>query len=262
MIIDAHAHIAHWPSIKASEDEILESQEKYKVAFSLVSDCDCSEYPSVTKYGLFRVSQLEGLRQTLKFVKAHPERLGAMVWINPHNETVTPALKKCIEENRKYIFALKFHPFESHLRVTSPKLEPYFELMREFNLPMLVHTAQDKYSDVYFLGLVAGKNPDLKFVAAHMQLLSDNRSALSVLKAHENVYGDTAWVDMKIAKKVLLDIGEDKIMFGTDNPIDGVDTLNNPMYQSYYKNKAKLPGKLYHNLMYRNAINLYKLPVK
>lgn len=262
MIIDAHVHIAHWPSVKDSEDLILASQDKYKVAYSLISDADCSEYPSVMKFPPHHVSQLEGLRQCLKFAARYPDRLGVLVWVNPHNETVTPALVKCIEENRSLIFGLKFHPYESHLRITSKKLQPYFDLMRKEQLPMLVHTAQDKYSDVYFLGLEAGNNPDLRFVAAHMQLVSDNHSALAVLKSHPNVYGDTAWVDMRIAKRVLTEIGEERIFFGSDNPIDGLDTLGNPMYESYYKNKVKLPGKLYHNLMYRNAINFYKLPIK
>jgi hypothetical protein len=37
-------------------------------------------------------------------------------------------------------------------------------------------------------------------------------------------------------------------MFGSDNPIDGLDTLGNPIYEAYLRNKVKLPGRLYHNL--------------
>jgi predicted TIM-barrel fold metal-dependent hydrolase len=262
MIIDSHAHIAHWPTLKESEECIEESNKKYLIGFTLVSDCDCSEYPSVDKYGVHHVSQLQGLRTTLAFVKKDPQSFGAMVWVNPHNEVVTPALEKCIEENRQYIYGLKFHPYESHLRITSVKFQPYLDLARKFHLPIQVHTAQDRYSDVLFLGLVAAKNPDLKFIAAHMQLVSDNHAALEVLKNHPNVYGDTAWVDIKIAKKVLTEIGEDRILFGSDNPIDGVDTLGNPIYEAYLRNKAKLPGRLYHNLMYRNAQKLFGIQLK
>jgi predicted TIM-barrel fold metal-dependent hydrolase len=262
MIIDAHAHLAHWPTLKECESELLLSQERYGVAYTLISDCDCAEYPSVTKYGIHRVSCLQGLRRVLSFVKLYPDRFGALVWINPHNEIVTPELEKCIADNRQWIHGLKFHPYESQLKISSPKLKPYLELARKFNLPICVHTAQDKYSDVAMLGAVAEKNPDIIFVAAHMQLVSDNKAALEVLKKHPNVYGDTAWVDMKIAKKVLTEIGEDRILFGTDNPIDGVDTLNNPMYQAYYKNKVKLPGRLLHNLMYRNAEKVYHIDLK
>ncbi len=264
MIIDSHAHIATWPSIRESEEMVLESQKRYGVAFSLVSDCDCSEYPSLTKWGIHKIDQITGLKTVLKFVKENPSKLGALVWVNPHNEIIQPELMALIEKNRSLIYGLKFHPFESHLKISSKKMMPYLELARKYALPLLVHTAEDIYSDVAFLGEVAAAYPDLTFVAAHLQLCctDDHRSALEVLKAHPNVYGDTAWVDMKTAKRVLETIGENRIMFGTDNPIDGVDTLNNPMYQAYFHNKVKLPPRLYHNLMARNAIAVYKLPIK
>jgi len=261
MIIDAHAHIGSWPSLKASEKAIIESNKRFGVSFSLVSDCDCWEYPSLHKYPTHQVTQAFGLKKTLQFVKSDPKHLGAACWVNPHSETVTPELHDLIKENRRYVYALKIHPFESHIRMTSPKIKPYLQLAREFGLPILVHTAKDRYSDVRFLALVARGNPDLVFVAAHLQLCSDNLSAIEEMKATPNLYADTAWVEMKKAKKVLTEIGENRIMFGTDNPIDGVDTLKNPMYQAYFRNKAKLPGHLYSNLMYRNAALLYKLPV-
>jgi len=261
MIIDAHAHIASWPTVKDSQKLILQSQEKYGISYSLISDCDCSEYPSVTKFGIHKCTAIEGLKETLKFVKKHPDKLGALVWINPHNEKLTPELTKLILNNREFIFGLKFHPFESHLRITSNKLVPYLDFAKENHLPVLVHTAQDKYSDIFYLGLVASHYPEVNFVAAHMQLCSDNKAAFEVMKNHPNVYGDTAWVKMSVAKKALMKFGDDRVMFGTDDPIDGIDTLNNPMYQDYYHNFVKLPAKLYHNLMARNAIKLYKLPL-
>ena len=153
MIIDAHAHIGSWPTLKESEYEIVESNKKYKISFTLLSDCDCSEFPSTHKYPAHIVSQEFGLRKVLQFVKHDPKHFGAAVWINPHNQTVTDELKDLIKKNREYIYALKMHPFESHLRITSPRMKPYLELAREFQLPILVHTAQDKYSDVRFLGM-------------------------------------------------------------------------------------------------------------
>jgi predicted TIM-barrel fold metal-dependent hydrolase len=260
MIVDAHAHIATWGTLKECKDTLLESMEKYAIGFSLVSDCDCSEYPTVGDKDV-RISQIEGLKKVIAFAKRYPNKIGAAFWINPHNEKVTPELYKLIEKNRKYIFAIKFHPFESHLKISSPKLKPYLELARHFNLPLMVHTAADNYSDIAMLADVAIKNPDLVFVAAHLQLCSDNKDGYRALKKAPNLYADTAWVTMGHAKKVLTEIGEDRIMFGSDNPIDGIDTLGNPMYEAYFHNKCKLPGRLYHNLMYRNAIKIYHLPL-
>lgn len=261
-IIDAHAHIGSWPTIKKTEKNILESNRKYGISFCIVSDCDCSEIPSFDAFPPHKVTAVTGLKTTLRFVKAHPDILGAAVWVNPRGEKVSEELRTLIKKNRKYIYAMKFHPFESHLKASSPKFQPYIELAKEFSLPILVHTADDKYSDIAFLEVAAKKNPDVIFIAAHMQLCSDNKAALEALKHCPNLYGDTAWVKMNIAKKTLVKIGEDRIMFGTDNPIDGIDTLGNPMYQSYFKNKVKLPRKLYENLMYRNAIKIYGITLK
>ena len=262
MIIDSHAHIGSWPTLKESERCIRESMKRYGVSFSIVSDCDCSEFPSLDKFPPHQVSQEFGLRKTLQFVKSDPRHLGAAIWVNPHNETVTEELKELVRKNRQFIYAMKVHPYESHIRMTSPKMKPYLELAREFSLPIIVHTAADRYSDVRFLAIVARENPDLSFVAAHLQLMSDNLSAIAEMKNTPNLYADCAWVDMKKAKKTLLEVGETRIMFGTDNPIDGENTLNNPMYQSYYRNRVKLPGHLYSNLMYRNAATLFHIDTK
>ena len=48
-------------------------------------------------------------------------------------------------------------------------------------------------------------------------------------------------------------------MFGTDNPIDGYETLNNPIYQSYFNNDIKLKKKEYDNLMYKLAMKIYNI---
>jgi predicted TIM-barrel fold metal-dependent hydrolase len=99
-------------------------------------------------------------------------------------------------------------------------------------------------------------------VAAHCQLCSDNSAAFEVMKTTPNIYGDTAWVNMKFARKILTKIGPDRIMFGTDNPIDGVDTLGNPMYHDYFVNRLRLPAHVYHNLMARNAMKVFGIHLK
>ena len=48
-------------------------------------------------------------------------------------------------------------------------------------------------------------------------------------------------------------------MFGSDNPIDGLNTLNNKMYKEYFKNTINLSKEDYDKLMFKNAIKIYKL---
>ncbi len=263
MIVDAHAHIASWESERECVSNLRRSMRKYGIAYSLVSDCDCSEYKDGENgRNIDALSAIEGAKRVLRLVKKEPNRFGCALWINPHFEKVSEELVSYIEKNRPYIFALKFHPYESRLKISDKRLLPYLDLARRFSLPILVHTASDRYSDIKMLCALACENPDIRFVAAHLQLLSDNQKAIECLKKAPNLYADTAWVPLSSAKKTLLEVGENRIMFGTDNPIDGLDTLANPMYREYYQNRLHLKKRLYRNLMVDNAISFYKLPIK
>lgn len=261
MIVDSHVHIASWPTLKQCQRDVLTSMKKYHIDFSLISNCNAAEYPGKKGEVKYLVSQVEALKQAIPFVRRHKEKMGLLVWIRPHHETISKEFLDLIEKNRDIIYGLKFHPFCSKLRITSPKMDPYFQLMEHYDLPMLVHTAKDKYSDVFYLGLVSDHHPNLKFIAAHMQLMGDNNQALAVLKNHPNLYGDTAWVKMSFVKQCIEELGPNRIMFGTDNPIDGKDTLSNPIYQDYFENNESLKKSDLEKLLYKNAKKLFKLPL-
>ena len=118
----------------------------------------------------------------------------------------------------------------------------------------------DIYSSIKYLADVAGRFPKVRFIAAHLELCSNHECAIEAMKEHPNIYCDTAWVDMATAKKVIDEVGEDRIFFGTDNPIDGKGTLANPLYASYFKNEIGLPKKQYEKLMGKNAEAFFHLP--
>ena len=260
--IDAHAHIFSKPTLKQSEEEILVSMKKYGIAFSLISNCDAAEFSSGATDKVKNTTTLKCLNQVLTFVKKSPKKLGAAVWIRPVKEKgPSPELKECVKRNRMLIYALKYHPYCERTPISSPLLEPWLAWAEEENFPIIVHTAEDEYSDVDFLVEVAKKHPKLKFVAAHVQLCSDNSKGFAAISSTKNIYGDTAWVPMKVAAKILRQVGPDRIMFGTDNPIDGVDTLANPMYQDYFSNRSRLSRTLFENLMRNNAISFFQLPL-
>ncbi len=259
-IIDAHSHIYSKPTLKETKTTLLSSMRKYGVCFSLISNCDGAEYPSGATPKVKKTTTLANLKKTVNFVKQHPSSLGAAIWIRPVKEDgPSQELIDCVKENRDLIYALKFHPYTERTRIDSPLLESWLAYAESEGFPVLVHTAEDEYSSIEFLAKVAHEHPKTKFVAAHLQLLSDHQKGIEALKNTPNLYGDTAWVPMKIAAKILRQIGDNRILFGTDNPIDGLDTLNNPMYQEYFANATRLNKKAYENLMWRNAVALYGL---
>ena len=260
--IDAHAHILSSPTIKSSERNIIQSMKRNGIEFSLVSNCDAAEFSSGASSRVKKTTTLQALRQVIEFVESNPNKLGAAVWIRPVKENgPSNELKEYVRNKRHLIYALKFHPFCERTPISSPLLAPWLAWAEEENLPIIVHTAEDEYSDISFLVETSLAHPRLKFIAAHLQLCSDNEKGYSALLQASNIYGDTAWVRMKVAAKILREIGPDRVLFGTDNPIDGLLTLNNPMYQDYFANHSRLNKRLYANLMRNNAISLFALPL-
>ena len=99
-----------------------------------------------------------------------------------------------------------------------------------------------------------------------MGLGTDNKEAIELLGKLPNLYGDTTWVPIESTVQAVKLYGSKKIFFGSDNPIDGVDTYqNNPkgepsVYQRYFNELEELIGKEnYDNIMFKNAQKVFNI---
>ena len=65
----------------------------------------------------------------------------------------------------------------------------------------------------------------------HMGLGTDNKLAIDLMEKAENLFADTTtWVPIETTVEVIRRYGSRRVMFGSDNPLDGVDTY---AYNSY-----------------------------
>ncbi|MDE5898453.1 MAG: amidohydrolase, partial [Treponemataceae bacterium] len=110
-------------------------------------------------------------------------------------------------------------------------------------------------------------HPGVRFVMAHLGLGTDNSAAIEAAAETPNLYGDTAWVPMEGARRFLEKAGSGRLLFGSDLPIDGLDTYHhNPrgersVYQDYFHRlPALVPPEDYENVMWRSAARLFGLP--
>lgn len=261
MIIDAHSHISYYPSLFLTKHYLLKSMRKYHIDYSIFS-LDATEFIGQDRNDKKTPKKkiLDLFNTALKFKKRH-HNLFLLLWIKPSTTCIEEFNKidNFIKQNINYIKGLKIHPFLSRIKMTDEKIKPYLNLARKYNLPILVHTANDEYSKISDLKIVADNNKDINFIAAHMELLSNNKDAIEVLKTTDNIYADTAWVNINIVNELSKLNLIDKIMFGSDNPIDGLNTLSNKMYKEYFKNTINLSKEDYDKLMFKNAIKIYKL---
>lgn len=268
MIIDTHAHIGKMIKINMTEKQLLNSIDKYHIDFSLVSNIEAAEFGHTGRKipWFLQKSQCSALERVLKLAKAHPDKIGAMIWLKLYSEEPDEKLRRLIGENRDLIYGIKLHPFHSRVAPDDEKAEPVYRLAAEYKLPVVSHTGGCNEAMSRRLYNAAKKHPEIDFVMVHMDLGTDNREALELLGKLDNLYGDTTWVPVKTTVEAIKRYGSEKMLFGTDNPIDGENTLlcnkfgERSLYQQYfYELKELLSKDDYDNLMYKNAVRLFSI---
>ena len=268
MIIDTHVHIGKMIGFDMREEDVLYSMERYGIDFSLVSDIRGAEcdHKGHRIPRLLQTRQNTVLEQTIRFARKNPGRIGAMPWIKPLTEQPDEEFVRLIRDNRDVVFGIKLHPFHSKVAPDDERLERYYRIAAEFGLPIVSHTGGREEAMSIRLSNAAKAHPELSFVMVHMDLGTDNREAIDLLGKLPNLYGDTTWVPVESVMQVIRRWGSEKILFGSDNPIDGKDTyLHNrtgdrSLYQQYFHEFHELvSAQDYENVMYKNAQKLFSI---
>ncbi|MBD5554289.1 MAG: amidohydrolase family protein [Roseburia sp.] len=269
MIIDTHVHIGKMLTFQMPEEMVIESMNKYGIDYALISNIDSTELDFDQKEipRELQINQVDSLERSIQFARAYPDRIGVLAWMKPYGETVTQELVDLLEKNRDIIYGLKFHPYHSKTAMDDPKVAPYLELARRFHFPVAAHTGGCEEAEPVHVRNAAEKYPDIDFVMVHMGLGSDNWEAIRFLGTLPNLYGDTTWVPLESTVLAVETAGSEKMLFGSDNPIDGLDTYYcNPkgetsVYQAYFHElEGRIGTESYQNIMYRNAVRLFHLP--
>lgn len=266
-MIDAHVHIGgDSDDFAMNEEMVLESMQKYGIDISIVSNADSVEYTGdkIKIPQELQINQEETLSRIIRFCRSNPGRIYGAFWCKPNHELLTERIDDMIAANRDIIVALKVHPCLSDLSFAHDKMIPYLDLAVKYNLPVIVHTANEVNDSPLRVYEMACRYPNLKFIMAHMGLETDNTLAVDLMGKADNLYADTAWVPMKTTLEIIRRYGSGRIVFGSDNPIDGVDTYHcNPigepsLYRQYFGElKQLLTPKDYENLMDKTARNLF-----
>lgn len=266
-MIDTHVHIGgEAAGFVMNEELVLQSMDKYKIDISIVSNGDSVEYGEdfVRVPKEMQIGQEDTLARVIQFCRKNPGKIYGGFWCKPHHEVITETIDKMISDNRDVIVALKVHPTLSNLSFADEKMYPYMKLAHKYDLPVIVHTANDEVASPMRVYEMACRYPELTFIMAHMGLGTDNKLAIDLMEKVANLYADTTWVPVSTTLEVIRRYGSERIMFGSDNPIDGLDTYAcNPwgdpsVYQQYFGPlKEMISRKDYENLMEKTARKVF-----
>lgn len=270
MIIDAHVHIGSATGFDLPVEYVLYSMDKYNIDYAIISSIEAVEYDSELNElpPNMQKPQIETLMDCIKIARDNINKIGIAFWIKPHTERLTQEIIDTIENNLDVIKAMKMHPYYSKTAFDDARVEEYIRIAEKYNLPFIIHTGGCDEADPKRVYNVAKKFPKVNFIMAHMGLGTDNSEAIELICRLPNLYGDTAWVPIKSTISLIKKSSSKKILFGTDNPIDGKDTyLHNrtgdrSLYQEYFNElKNLISNEDYDNLMYKNAIRLFKIDI-
>lgn len=267
MIIDTHVHIGTGLGFHMTEEDVLYSINKYGIDYAIISNTEVASHDHERKLipAEFQKSQPECLERSIKFARENEGRIGIMHWVKPM-EDITAKLRNLIENNLDIIKALKFHPYHAGCSFTSAESRKYIDLAAEYNLPVVSHTGtgyDDNPMRLFEMAKIYTKTP---FVMVHLGLGSDNKEAIELCSQQPNLYGDTTWVSTKSALEFIDKCGDDRLLFGSDSPIDGKDTYltngrgDRSLYQEYFNEfKTEVSKETYDKIMYKNAVKLFKI---
>ncbi|MFH1084162.1 MAG: amidohydrolase family protein [Chloroflexota bacterium] len=200
-LIDIHTHIGHLPGVVG---EVFAAEDLAYIAahegvhFMLASSATTS-----------LVGRAQGLTEALAMTQRYGDRLGAMLWVNPHD----PAWEQDVAIAKAHgFYGIKLHPTLDHYEVTRAALDAVFACARAQVWPILTHTPVDgtTQSAACYEPLIRAY-PDVVLVLAHLRL-----GSIPLAKRYANVYVDTTYMD-PITVEVGVDaLGPTKILFGSD----------------------------------------------
>ncbi len=259
LMIDMHTHIGDILDFHISGELLLEAMDKYGIDYALVSSSECIEADHNGALLSDQIPQLEANQKVIDFAKSHRDRIGVLIWGKPHTEQCDEKLEQLLVNNRDIIHGIKIHPFHSAIPFHHPNVQQYIRLAAKYHLPVLTHTAPDKNCNADLVREMALKYPSVNFIMGHMELGTDNKTAIKYIAQTPNLYGDTAWVYPENAVNAVAMCGAQKLLFGTDAPIDGVDTYDHPdFYRKYREQFCSMIGEEnYRLIMWENARMLF-----
>ncbi|BBO83098.1 hypothetical protein DSCO28_36640 [Desulfosarcina ovata subsp. sediminis] len=203
-ICDAHTHIGRFKeSTYFSASDVITKLQKLNICkWAISSTSTCTQNFDVVRNELYEVLSLSGSKAILQ------------LWL-------TPDMLKTSQDLSIY-FDLPFQGIKIHGNADSwepmgRELIRVFEIARERNLPILLHTGGFSNCEAGVYRKVCEKFEDVTVILGHGRPV---QQALQMVLDLPNVWLDTAFMAIDDMRTIVLNGGKNKVLFGTDFPID------------------------------------------
>jgi predicted TIM-barrel fold metal-dependent hydrolase len=211
-VIDIHTHIGHLPGVVG--DHYTADDLAYVIAHEGVS------YALASSASTNAIGRHLGTPEAVDMVRRHGERLGGLLWVNPHDPTWAEDVPIAVAAGFK---GIKIHPVLDHYEVNMAALDAVFACARENHWPILTHTHVDGTSQsANRYELLIRAYHDVPLILAHLRW-----EGIPLARRYDNVFLDTTYVDPMVVEIGVAALGPSKLLFGTD-ACEGFDVGHEP----------------------------------
>ncbi|ULQ58684.1 amidohydrolase family protein [Brucepastera parasyntrophica] len=220
-IFDLHGHSGKWQQHIIDKNMLCSLAQKENIRKVLISSLSGMETPGHIPGGIPFSGQTQAALETLEECRDTSCLIPALVCQPGHAKAdeLVPLL-----ENNTFA-ALKFHPYMLDVDADNELYDPFMELAEQYGLPAVFHSAPGT-SDPAKIYRLARRHPKVKTVLYHINLTGDIDYGIEIIKTamdrHDaELYGEVSWVPAEYVLKAIETCGFDRILFGTDLPLDG-----------------------------------------
>lgn len=261
-IIDSHGHLGRWKR-DWNEDLLLPELlsgilDRAGVAAILVSNLSGIDTRDHSAGGEPWLAQREANLELLEWCRSDPRLLPLAV--------CQPGLAEAAEIEAQLslykFYGLKFHPFHLNLDANDPVYDPFMEAAAAARLPAVFHAAPG-CSDPEKICELAARHPRVPTVLYHINLTGYVHDGIKFARQYlqremADLYLELSWVPAEYIKDAVAAVGHERVLFGTDAPLDG------PAHYDWYRESFRaieaLGSTAAEAILEGNSRRVFRLP--
>jgi uncharacterized protein len=210
-VIDFHGHVGRW-----DEHAMLDDPGRMLAAMDDVG------IDQTVVFNIFHAGAPAGNDTTAAFVARHPTRFVGFAYTTPMQppEQVRAELRRCIDELG--FRGIKLYPPYAPWPLHDERWFPIYEFAAERALTVLFHTGTEPNALPRYLGEIAPRFPEARFVAGHSGNVAGPRAeAIAAARTNPNVFLETcsSFRSPGVIEELVAGAGAERILFGSDTPL-------------------------------------------
>lgn len=236
-----HLGTSRFSGVSTTEKDLIQAMDQFDIATAFVM-------PQPTLENVFDVhTRIAGMMDT------YPGRIYGMASPDPwlQEDVYAQEVERCIKQFG--FVAIKLHPLGHNVSPLSKHCDKIYQLADHYQVPVLVHTGTGNPFSLPSLMMDPAKRyPNVTFILCHAGFAVYADEALVTAKHCENVYLEPSWCQTYMTRKMIDQVGIDKIVMGSDH------ISNIPVELAKYRNIG-LTEEQMEAIFYENPNRIFKL---